>query len=131
MVLTPLKVICRLSMRFLTLTVATGGAVVAFDGIALGIPVGFFVGAAVGTGTNGVGLGDLDGLAETVTVGAIDATSDGIAVAFAVGAALGLADIEGAVVFTALGALVGERDGAIVIVILGTEGDIVGSSLVV
>ena len=88
----------------------------AFDGIALGIPVGFFVGAAVGTGTNGVGLGEMDGLAETVTVGAIDATSDGIAVAFAVGAALGLADIEGAVVFTAIGALVGERDGALVIV---------------
>lgn len=127
--LTPLNIICILSMATLTFSVATGGCVAAIEGIALGAPVGFFVGAAVGTGTRGVGFGEIDGLADATAVGAFDATSDGIAVAFAVGAELGLLDMEGAVVFTATGAVVGGRVGAIVTVEFGIDGDEVGSSL--
>jgi hypothetical protein len=128
-VLTPLNVICILSMATLTFLVATGGCVAAIEGIVLGAPVGFFVGAAVGTGTRGDGFGENDGLADTTAVGAFDATSDGIAVAFGVGAKLGLLDMEGAVVFNATGAVVGARVGAIVTVEFGIEGDEVGSSL--
>ena len=118
-------------MATLTFSVGTGASVAALDGIALGAPVGFLVGSGVGTGTNAVGLGDMVGLAETTAVGAADATSDGMAVTLANGAALGLRDIEGAVVFSATGAWVGGRVGAIVSVTFGIEGDEVGSSLVI
>ena len=130
-VVTPLNTIFILSMPTLTFSVAMGGSVADLDGMALGAPVGFFVGSGVGTGTRGVGFGEVDGLAEATAVGAADATSDGIAVASAIGATLGLLDTEGAVVFTFTGAMVGTRVGVIVSVTFGMEGTEVGVSLVI
>jgi hypothetical protein len=99
--------------------------------MALGAPVGFFVGFFVGSGIRGIGFGDEVGLAEATGVGAFDWASDGIAVAFIEGAILGLLEMEGAVVFRATGAVVGTRVGAIVPFISGMMGDNVGTSLIV
>jgi hypothetical protein len=117
-------------MDSFTRFVVTGAfvaVVAAIDGIALGAPVGFLVGTAVFTGTGTKGVGFTDGLAEATTVGAFDATSDGIDVMFGEGAALGTT--VGAVVLMATGASVGWRVGASVIVAF--DGAEVGVAVVV
>ena len=89
----------------------------------LGTPVGFLVGTFVGIVVIDVGFGDVDGLAETTAVGAVELISDGIAVPMAKGDALGIEDTVGDTVTFGM-------DGDVVTVTFGMDGDAVGSSLV-
>jgi hypothetical protein len=99
------------------------------EGAALGVLVGGLVGAAVGTGTSGVGLGDLVGLADGFAVGALDLMAvGGKVVRLGVGAMEGAMDKVGAVVLRTgdmVGAVVGDK------VIFGLGGGVktVGSKL--
>ena len=65
-------------MIVMTFSVVSGGSVLARLGIVLGTPVGFLVGGFVGIGIRRVGFGDMDGLAETAAVGAVEFVSDGM-----------------------------------------------------
>jgi hypothetical protein len=87
------------------------------------------VGAAVGTGTSGAGLGEFVGLADGFAVGALDLMAvGGKVVRLGDGAMVGDMEMEGAVVFRT-GDIVGAVDGREVTFGMGGREKIVGSEL--
>jgi hypothetical protein len=90
-------------------------------GAALGSAMGACVGDTVGTGSSGIGFGDVVGLADGNAVGANEMASTGCKVGGGMGAMDGTIETDGAVVFTT-GDIVGVRVGdAVVILTLGAD----------